>query len=350
MSTPENRYYLRSCDQQSSGESTPDSVSSQDSSLNLSDLEATVLTGQIPEVPELSTEQSDHSSAIMATGFHITMPPFHGNSGERADEWLTWFNNFADAHNFNDDKRRQTMPFYLKDHALAWYNSQTTETKADLRALTTAMTDRFNGSDGLDSDMALLTLSQQQSESCANYFTRILKVTSNKDYPESLLTGIALKGLSLGIKTIVMPQNHKTLEDLRKAAILAEKTVMASSATTASVNVEDLTKRVLDAVTDKLTEVMAFSRDRRLEDHPPPQTWSRQRQEYRSEGNSRNTASSQVPRSRQQETVCRGCGGKTFHNLKECAAYGVICSYCSKRNHFTETCELKKRHESQNRH
>ena len=107
-------------------------------------------------------------------------------------EWLTWFNNFADAHNFNEDRRRQTMPFYLKDHALAWYNSQTNETKGNLRALTMAMQNRFNGSDGLDSDLALLTLTQQPNESFANYFTKILKVTSNRDYPESLLTGIAL--------------------------------------------------------------------------------------------------------------------------------------------------------------
>lgn len=174
------------------------------------------------------------------------------------------------------------------------------------------------------------------------------KVTSNKNYPESLLTGIALKGLTVDIKTIVMPQNHKTLEDLRKAAMLAEKTVLATSATTAAVNVEDITKRVLEAVTDKLTEVMAFGRDRSDEHRPPPQTWSRQRQEYRS-GDSRTARQAQMPRSGQQEKVCRGCGGKTFHNQKECGAYGVTCSYCGKRNHFTETCELKKLHERQNR-
>ena len=61
------------------------------------------------------------------------------NPGERADEWLSWFNNFADAHNFDVDRRHQTMSFYLKDHALSWYNSQTNETKGNLRALTTAL-------------------------------------------------------------------------------------------------------------------------------------------------------------------------------------------------------------------
>lgn len=247
------------------------------------------------------------------------------------------------------------MPFYLKDHALAWYNAQTPETKADQGALTGAMENRFNGSDGLDADMALLSLSQLPNESCNNFFTRILKVTSNKDYPESLVTGIALKGLSGPIKQIVMPQNHKTLEDLRLAAILAEKTVLSTTASVASVSVEDITKRVLDAVTDKLSEVMAFGRDRPAEptrfnrDRPaepprqPPQTWSRQRQEGRLIQNNR---SQPTPQTAPRGQSCRRCGGKTFHSQKECAANGITCLYCNRLNHFSETCEKRKRDEA----
>ena len=71
----------------------------------------------------------------------------------------------------------------------------------------------------------------------------------------------------MNLKQIVMPQNHKTLEDLRKAAILAEKTVLSTSANaaSASVSADDITKRVLDAVTDKLSEVLALGVDRRVE-------------------------------------------------------------------------------------
>ena len=91
----------------------------------------------------------------MASGIHITMPPFHGNSGENAKGWVAWFDNFADAHNLNENKKRQTMPLYLKDHALAWYNAQSPEAKGVLALLTTALENRFNGSEGLDSDMSL---------------------------------------------------------------------------------------------------------------------------------------------------------------------------------------------------
>ena len=123
-----------------------------DSLLNLSDLEDTIFDQNLNS--SFSTTVSD---SVMATNFRIAIPPFHGKPGERADEWLTLFNNFTDTHNFNEDRRRQTMPFYLTDHPLAWYNSQTNETKGNLRALTTALQTRFNGSDGLDGDLACLS-------------------------------------------------------------------------------------------------------------------------------------------------------------------------------------------------
>ena len=104
-------------------------------------------------------------------------------------------------------------------------------------------------------------------------------MTTNKDYPECLITGIALEGLHGKLKLIVMPPNRKTLEDLRKAARLAEKTVLSTSANAASgrLSADDITKRVLDAVTDKISEVLAPGVDRRVEPDPrPPQRWSRQ--------------------------------------------------------------------------
>ena len=168
MSSPQNRYYLRSCDNHSSSESTPDQEQdkSGDTSLELSDIEAEVIFN-----PNISVDLAETDTEMAS--FHITMPPgFHGNTN--AKDWIGWFINFADAHGFNADKRRQTMPFYLKDHALAWYNAQPPALEANQADLTAVMQLRFNGSDGLDADMVLLSLTQLPSESCNNYFTRIL--------------------------------------------------------------------------------------------------------------------------------------------------------------------------------
>ena len=67
MSSPQNRYYLRSCDQNTSGESTPDNQedNSGDSSSDLSDLETeTELDQNITVNPVTPTPD-------MASEFHI---------------------------------------------------------------------------------------------------------------------------------------------------------------------------------------------------------------------------------------------------------------------------------------
>ena len=108
----------------------------------------------------------------------------------------------------------------------------------------------------------------------------------------------------------------------------------SANAASASLRADDITKRVLDAVTDKLSEVLALGVDRRVKPDPhPPQTWRRQRQV---DARSRRTPQ----RSREP---CRRGGGKIFHSLKECAAYGVTCRICKGPNHFSDCCDHRDR-------
>ena len=188
------------------------------------------------------------------------------------------------------------------------------------------MKNRFNGSDGLDADLAILTLNQQQGESCTSYFTRILKVTAGRDYPDALITSIALKGLSADLKSIVMPQGHNSVEELRKAAILAERTVSATM-TAAKVNsVDDITNKVLSAVTDKLSEVMAYDRG----GSQSPSKWNQQQPPRQV----------QPRREQPQQQFDQNCSrykGR-FFSTHECGAKDIRCDYCGRRGHYTETC------------
>ena len=129
---------------------------------------------------------------------------------------------------------------------------------------------RFNGRLGLDVDMAILGLTQRHGESCASYFTRILNVTTGKNIPESMLTTLALKGPHSNLKTIVMPQAHTTLEALRKASMLAERTGATTMIPPSVNNMEEMTSAVINAMKDQFSDVMTFNRDK-----PPQQTnWS----------------------------------------------------------------------------
>ena len=249
MSTPVNRYYLRSTEGEGSSEDP------YESNLALSDHEDTFLSeGSV--ISETEVLNSTYPT-VMASQIH--MPYFHGNPGERATNWLKWFDNYCEVSNLPRDKRARLIPFYLRDHALAWLQMQSEEVTSDLDQLTAALKVRFNGSDGLDADMALFNLQQMPGETSASYFTRIYQVIANRQYPNSLLISLALKGLNNSVKMIVMPQNHKTLEDLRKACSLAEQTLAATTVPATTVPVaaaqSDNISDQLCAINKKLSEL-----------------------------------------------------------------------------------------------
>jgi hypothetical protein len=312
MSNPINCYYLRSRDLPTEDSaSEPEADPESEDSLGLSDLEVDLIT----------TEE-----VIMAMP-QISISPFHGNPGERADEWLVWFNNFADVHGHNADKRCKMLPFYLRDHAVAWFSSLQADTKGNYESLTAALKDRFNGSDGLDTNMALLSLQQQHGESCAHYFTRILKVTNGQSYSEDLLCSVAIKGLSGQVKAIVMPQNVKTLEELRKAATLAERTIAATSG---SINAASNFPNIVGQQLEKISQRLEAIELRGQESEMPKPTWSRTR------------GLRDRQRQNDDKIACKRCEGKFSHSLQDCPAFGKICLFCNGRNHFSETCYKRK--------
>lgn len=84
--TPQNQYYLRSLDQHSSWETTPDPLEeTSDTSLELSDIDTNNPGGSSTET---KNQNIVNTTIDMASGFHILMPPFHGNSGENAKDWI----------------------------------------------------------------------------------------------------------------------------------------------------------------------------------------------------------------------------------------------------------------------
>jgi hypothetical protein len=142
MSTPVNRYYyLRSTENEGSSEDP------YESNLALSDHEDTFL----PE--ETNTDQVlnfTYSTFPAGMASQIHMPYFHGNPGECATNWLKWFENYCEVNAVARDKRARLIPFYLRDHALAWLHMQSDEVTSELNQLTAALRLRFNGSDGLN--------------------------------------------------------------------------------------------------------------------------------------------------------------------------------------------------------
>ena len=235
MSTPQNRsHYLRSGKASTKQAETSNSASgssAREASLSILPSPLPVRNNQPEGADRIVLDPAPRAMAHI----NLQMLLFYGKPGERASQWLQWFENLATVNKIADQNRVRTLPFYLKDHALAWFNSQPAEVTSDYNSLTAALKTRFNGNDGLDTDYLLQTVQQGSNESVPDYFTRILSLTAQSDLGERYIKDAALRGLSKDLIRIVMPQNPKTLEELRQVAILAEQTLSATSEANVSV-------------------------------------------------------------------------------------------------------------------
>ena len=103
-------------------------------------------------------------------------------------------------------------------------------------------------------------IKQLESETVDDYLVRIQTQTRDSGVPESLLVG----GLRPDLPAIVMPQLPKTLQQLRSAPTIAEKTVAITSTkpiaqlTAQVANMVSMEDRIMHMLTDKLNASVAL--------------------------------------------------------------------------------------------
>jgi hypothetical protein len=189
--------------------------------------------------------------------------------------------------------------------------------------------------------MAILSLQQKPNERVCDFMTRVTTQTARQGLGDAMIASLAIKGLRPELQEKVMPQNLGTLEEVRRAATLAERTVetlkMESVAAVQTVDIRNLTNTVSDHVITALTSKFGdmFRKSSQPEPHQQS-SYGQERQSY------------QRPPAR-NDKPCRRCGGKACSSLETCVAKGIQCAFCNRWNHFTETCLIKKRQESNNR-
>ena len=199
-----------------------------------------------PPPPAEPVDPSISTMMMQPTGIHLEK--FAGDDSVDAKSWLNWFERYCLFHKQDEGQQLLTLPFYLTSHARIWYDALPDAAKTDLKTLKEAFESRFRKQDILDTE--LLDITQRPEESCNDYFTRVLKKAQQSTEDKSLVSSLAIKGLRPAIKQIVMPQNPKDFDDARQRAILAEKTVLATtapvaaySASASDIKVEELTKK-----------------------------------------------------------------------------------------------------------
>lgn len=351
MTTPLNRYYLRSLPEETDTETSDGEEQSQNCSLedsvNLSDISTgTDLEDTVQEVVNITEPQpvlinAEEASIGMAN--HIRPATFAGDAGCRADVWLKEYESFVRLTRIPEENKALYLQFYLDGKAKKWYQALPDTTKQNYDVLVEELKRRFNGDDGLGHGFGLWALNMLPGESAEDYISRVNSFNMGGNVPENILVGAAMKGLSVDLQRIVMPQRITTLDELRVAVLLAERTLMNTGA---SVNVAKVRAPEYDSLSVQVQKLADELRDLKSQmvntDQPQPRsapmTYSRQRGQYRNQQMQANQRSNG-----QQTYACRNCRGMVSHSLKHCPAYNQKCSYCGLLHHTELVCEKKER-------
>lgn len=394
MSTPSNsNYNLRGKSKKTAKGQDAETCRSLGSSLQLSDAsgldyESELSTGEDDFPGELNNSDSSSSEEEIMS-LNIQLRHFEGKPGEYAEDWLETFHNYCTAQRIDDGRKWCTFSFMLKGHAESWYKALPADVKRDPDTMINRFKERFNGSDGLPPDTAIYGVKQYEHEPVCDYITRITEASSRSRLHPETIAHLASEGLMPELRKMVMPQSLKTLEDVRKAALVAERCVTAenrgniSVASTAGINIDKITDKVCEQVISVLSSKFGDT----LISKPQEQTWNRRRHNYQHQSpaneqlqmfqqpqpnynlppaypqqfycptvpqqqsvyqpQTQHPASQNQPQIRQdRRKPCRSCGGRACQSFSKCPARNVKCSYCKKYNHFTETCDKKKQDEA----
>jgi len=260
------------------------------------------------------------------SGLGIQMSRFFGFPKDRGDVWLRDFRHFCTINRIGD-QWLPTVKFYLEGHARTWYDALNDTVKTSADDFTTEFTTRFNGNDGIQTGIPIVSLKQMHKESCYDYFTRVYEAANQSTLPQDFIVSMAIQGLQPHLQAAVLMHGCTTLEDVRQKATLAERgsqAVVSEQGNVATLDIDSITTKVAQTVIAALAPRL----QQEHEEPVPPPTYARRFQRERQSYNSNN----------QTTHTCRRCGGRNCFDFLTCAARGKTCLRCNRKNHFSETC------------
>ena len=174
----------------------------------------------------------------------IKLEKFSGRH-QCTEAWWEQYCQWAVCNNYNDARQLASFVFHLDDPIQLWFRQLNPEQKDTLAHLRIAFCERFKMDTSMDS--TLLNSKQETNESSDDYINRLGKLFAYKELPPHLQVAIAVNGLQQRLKTVVIPREPTTLEDVRKSALLAERSIQPASVAAASTTSDStLTERLKD--------------------------------------------------------------------------------------------------------
>jgi uncharacterized protein (DUF2267 family) len=164
------------------------------------------------------------------------------------DKWLEHFTYYAEFRCLSADRKLQLFKLLLTDQAADWFRALPHDIKEDLELLMAAFKERFaqNELHRWQNASSMWTRQQGEDESVDEFITAIRNLARLIPInDEEQIKFAIIKGLKRDIKQHVLQADPKTLEDITKAARIAE---VAYTSTKADNKVADLTKQVTELV------------------------------------------------------------------------------------------------------
>lgn len=178
----------------------------------------------IPENTAANSQTAGRNSffSTFRMSSSIKLDKFKGDGSQDVNAWFTNFGQWAKFHDLPDSKIIDAFPFYLEGHAKIWYDSLSPEQNVNPATITNLFQERFKELENF-LDLSVLQMKQKGTEPVGEFLSRLVSLASIKHIPEKVLLSVAMNGLRSDMKTYVVTQNPKTMEQLRQIAILAEK-------------------------------------------------------------------------------------------------------------------------------
>ncbi|CAC5378789.1 unnamed protein product [Mytilus coruscus] len=163
----------------------------------------------------------------------VLVKPNRYNIGcTKPDIWLKQFNRWKRLQNLSNEQACNAISFYLEGSSKLWYEGITDEIQNDFDALQNALIERFKNAYEDDD----ILLAQLPTEKAVEYLDRLQIKERHQYSPGHLLIRIAKKGLKSSLRSIIIQRDPKTLEELKTAAIIAEKCSQEKSQEDSQVN------------------------------------------------------------------------------------------------------------------
>jgi hypothetical protein len=318
----------------------------------------------------------------------IAPKPFFGTAAdlEEAETWVDYFHRYISYRGLAEEDKLRLFSILLRGPAAQWLSTLPPEVTHSYPALLEQFKTSYFKSPELrwaDASNVFKQI-QKAGERVDDFVTRVRHAARRLNITNDMLHYAIIQGLTPHIRTHVLSQGVKTLDDTIKAARVAECSLSVDPVTSLLMQSIESNKRTADeqnktitALADRIQALTpGHSHGGEIPVTPLPnqivQTVNQpladraQPNQFRPMGNDRRRNFRQTPQRRQREnqsrqnwdsrpsgagmqsrqvrppagqtpnTTCSRCAGS--HGWGECPAIGKNCRICNRPNHFARAC------------